>query len=182
MLLLVSVGQGGPVHDGEVNQPHVCVAQFLEEGLSKDQKVAGIFDGLAGVDNGGEYDDLEQFGAVGGRRAKSGLEVYRGRRRRGRLRTHVSTTEGARATSSKGGVFLESVLLLFTTGHRVGPRARGHKITSSVAVASTVCRAPTGSGEARWTDVAQGRKNTLLCLCLSLSSFPSLPTSLSLTM
>ena len=49
MLLLVSVGQGGPVHDGEVNQPHVCVAQFLEKGLPKDQKVAGIFDSRFGI-------------------------------------------------------------------------------------------------------------------------------------
>ena len=61
MLLLVSDGQGGPVHDGEVNHPHVCRAQFLEEGLPKDQMVACIFDGLAGVDNSEEYGDFEQL-------------------------------------------------------------------------------------------------------------------------
>jgi hypothetical protein len=47
VLHLLVVRQCGPFNDEEYDEPHVGRPEFLDEGFTKEQKVPGVFDGLA---------------------------------------------------------------------------------------------------------------------------------------
>jgi hypothetical protein len=58
VLRLLVGGQRGPFNNGDHDEPQVGRPEFLDEFFTKEQKVPGVFDGLALGGNGKERDDL----------------------------------------------------------------------------------------------------------------------------
>jgi hypothetical protein len=113
--LLVDEQCGDPFNDREHDKPHVGRQEFLDEFFTKEQKVPGVFDGLARGCNVKDHDNLKQFRAVGCRRCESCLEGGRSRKRWGCPRADGSTTKYARAGSCAHGAVRDVISIVVST-------------------------------------------------------------------
>jgi len=131
ILRLLVVKQCVPFNNREHDEPHVGRPEFLDEGFTKEQKVPGVFDGLACGDNGKQRGDFEQLGAECGGHGKSCAEGCR----HGRRCDLPGSTDGnvAGCCSSSSVVCLRDFVLvcvLATASHGVGASASGDENTT----------------------------------------------------